>query len=68
MFAAALGYDGKVLALHQAAYALTTYDLFSPDGSDGQFRWCAALLNRNAVTDSDAWPVDHHETRTSRTK
>jgi aminoglycoside phosphotransferase (APT) family kinase protein len=51
LFASALGHDPGVLALYQAAYALTTYDLFSPDGSDGHFRWCAALLNRNAVTD-----------------
>ncbi|NUS36231.1 MAG: aminoglycoside phosphotransferase family protein [Pseudarthrobacter sp.] len=51
LFAAALGYDAKVLALYQAAYALTTYDLFSPDGSDGHFHWCAALLNRHTVTD-----------------
>jgi aminoglycoside phosphotransferase (APT) family kinase protein len=51
VFAAALGHDAKVLALYQAAYALTTYDLFSPDGTDGHFNWCAALLNRHAVTD-----------------
>lgn len=51
LFAAALGYDAKVLALYQAAYALTTYDLFSRDGSDGHFHWCAALLNRHTVTD-----------------
>lgn len=51
LFATALGYDAKVLALYQASYALTTYDLFSPDGSDGHFHWCAALLNRHTVTD-----------------
>ncbi|POX45882.1 phosphotransferase family protein [Streptomyces sp. Ru72] len=51
LFAAALGYDAKVLSLYQTAYALTTYDLFSPDGSDGHFQWCAALLNRDEVTD-----------------
>ncbi|MEU6506201.1 phosphotransferase [Streptomyces sp. NPDC046942] len=56
LFAEALGYDAEVLALYQAAYALTTYDLFSPDGSDGHFRWCAALLNRNAVTGQGALP------------
>jgi Phosphotransferase enzyme family len=50
LFAAALGYDTKTLALYQNAYALTTYDLFSPDGTDGHFRWCAALLNRGSVT------------------
>jgi aminoglycoside phosphotransferase (APT) family kinase protein len=48
LFAAELGHAPDVLALYQAAYALTTYDLFASDGSDGHFRWCASLLNRNA--------------------
>jgi len=39
------------VALYQAVYALTSYDLFSPDGSDGHFHWCAALLNRHTITD-----------------
>jgi aminoglycoside phosphotransferase (APT) family kinase protein len=47
LFAAELGYPAENLALYQAAYALTTYDLFSSDGSDGHFHWCAALLRRN---------------------
>jgi len=45
VFAAELGYEPAALALYQTAYALTTYDLFSADGSDGHFDWCAALLN-----------------------
>jgi aminoglycoside phosphotransferase (APT) family kinase protein len=45
IFAAELHYAPDTLALYQAAYALTTYDLFTSDGSDGHFRWCAALLN-----------------------
>lgn len=45
VFAAELGYEPETLALYQTAYALTTYDLFSADGSDGHFHWCAALLN-----------------------
>jgi aminoglycoside phosphotransferase (APT) family kinase protein len=51
LFAAHLGYSSDVLALYQAAYALTTYDLFASDGSDGHFRWCAALLNRSNTTE-----------------
>ncbi|MEV0385626.1 aminoglycoside phosphotransferase family protein [Nonomuraea sp. NPDC050643] len=47
LFAAELGHAPRTLALYQQAYALTTYDLFSSDGSDGHFRWCAALLNRS---------------------
>jgi len=46
LFATELHHDPDTLALCQTVYALTTYDLFSPDGSDGHFRWCAALLNR----------------------
>lgn len=46
LFAAELHHDAGTMALYQSVYALTTYDLFSPDGSDGHFRWCAALLNR----------------------
>ncbi|GAB2979632.1 phosphotransferase family protein [Saccharothrix stipae] len=49
LFAVELGYPAETLALYQAVYALTTYDLFSPDGSDGHFHWCAALLRRNPV-------------------
>lgn len=48
LFAVELGCDPDVLALYQAVYALTTYDLFAADGGDGHFRWCAALLNRGA--------------------
>lgn len=46
LFAAELDYDPPVLALYQQAYALATYDLFSADGSDGHFQWCADLLTR----------------------
>ncbi|HEU5129951.1 MAG TPA: aminoglycoside phosphotransferase family protein [Glycomyces sp.] len=46
LFAAELGHSPATLALYQAAYALTTYDLFAADGADGHFRWCAALLRR----------------------
>ncbi len=45
-FAIHLGHDPRTLALYQCAYALATYDLFSSDGSDGHFQWCAALLRR----------------------
>ncbi|MEU0070076.1 aminoglycoside phosphotransferase family protein [Streptomyces sp. NPDC006332] len=46
LFATELHHDPDTLALYQTVYALTTSDLFSPDGSDGHFRWCAALLDR----------------------
>jgi aminoglycoside phosphotransferase (APT) family kinase protein len=47
LFAGEFGYPAETLALYQAVYALTTYALFSSDGSDGHFHWCAALLRRN---------------------
>ncbi|WP_026931945.1 aminoglycoside phosphotransferase family protein [Glycomyces tenuis] len=46
-FAAELRHSPETLRLYQRVYALTTYDLFTSDGSDGHFRWCAALLERS---------------------
>ncbi|MEV6480436.1 aminoglycoside phosphotransferase family protein [Streptomyces sp. NPDC051576] len=48
LFAAELHHSPDTLALYQRAYALSTYDLFSSDGGDGHFRWCAGLLRRPA--------------------
>jgi len=48
VFATELRYAPETLALYQAAYALSTYDLFASDGTDGHFRWCVALLNRSS--------------------
>ncbi|MGW0521502.1 phosphotransferase family protein [Crossiella sp. NPDC003009] len=50
LFAGELGHPAATLALYQAVYALTTYDLFSADGSDGHFHWCAALLRRSQLS------------------
>jgi aminoglycoside phosphotransferase (APT) family kinase protein len=50
LLAGELHHSPDTLALYQRAYALTTYDLFSPDGADGHFRWCAALLGRGPFT------------------
>ncbi len=49
LFAHELGYAPATLTAYQAAYALTTYDLFGLDDRDGHFRWCAEQLRRNAV-------------------
>lgn len=49
LFAHELGYAPETLTTYQAAYALTTYDLFGLDDSDGHFLWCAEQLRRNAV-------------------
>ncbi|MFK0152497.1 phosphotransferase family protein [Streptomyces sp. NPDC090493] len=49
LFAHELGHPPATLAVYQAAYALTTYDLFGLDDSDGHFRWCVGQLRRNTV-------------------
>jgi aminoglycoside phosphotransferase (APT) family kinase protein len=49
-FARELGHDAGELILFQAAYALATSNAFAPDGSDGHFAWCAALLNDPVTT------------------
>ncbi|SEH00519.1 Phosphotransferase enzyme family protein [Nonomuraea solani] len=48
LFATELHHPPETLALYQTAYALTTYDLFSSDGGDGHFAWCAALLKTHS--------------------
>ncbi|MFW6693626.1 phosphotransferase family protein [Streptomyces sp. MAR4 CNX-425] len=49
LFARELGYAPETLTVYQAAYALTTYDLFGMDDRDGHFRWCAEQLRHNTV-------------------
>ncbi|MEU2714265.1 aminoglycoside phosphotransferase family protein [Streptomyces sp. NPDC007205] len=49
LFAQELGYAPAALAVYQAVYALTTYDLFGMDNTDGHFRWCTEQLRHNAV-------------------
>ncbi|MEU9386678.1 aminoglycoside phosphotransferase family protein [Streptomyces sp. NPDC048279] len=49
LFSHELGHAPATLTAYQAAYALTTYDLFGLDDSDGHFRWCIEQLCRNAV-------------------
>ena len=49
LFAEEFRHSPDTLALYRRAYALATYDLFSSDGSDGHFRWCAALLGRGSL-------------------
>ncbi|WP_405861934.1 hypothetical protein OG407_27045 [Streptomyces sp. NBC_01515] len=46
MFAEEFRYSAGTLVLYRRAYALATYDLFSSDGGDGHFRWCAGVLTR----------------------
>jgi aminoglycoside phosphotransferase (APT) family kinase protein len=48
-FAAELGYPVEVLLIYRAAYAVATSNVFTPDGSDGHFRWCVAQLTRAEV-------------------
>lgn len=43
------GHDPARLAVHRAAYAITTATCFSASGSDGHFAWCVAMLGRPDV-------------------
>lgn len=49
LFARELGHPPATLTAYQAAYALTTYDLFGLDDHDGHFRWCTQQLRRNPL-------------------
>lgn len=54
LFAQEFGYAPTALRAYQAAYALTTHDLFGLDDSEGHFRWCAEQLRRNTVFSAQA--------------
>lgn len=48
----AFGYDRDTCLSYRAVYALLTSNAYSPDGSDGHFRWCVELLGRQDVRDA----------------
>ena len=48
-FEKALGYARTDLLVYRAAYSLITANVFSPEGRDGHFAWCARALNRPDV-------------------
>jgi aminoglycoside phosphotransferase (APT) family kinase protein len=45
-FESELGYSRELMLLYRAAYAVSTATMYSPDGGDGHFAWCAAHLTR----------------------
>jgi aminoglycoside phosphotransferase (APT) family kinase protein len=47
-----LGYPTQVLLIYQAAYAMTTSNAFTSDGSDGHFGWCVAQLRRADISEA----------------
>jgi len=49
-FAAELGYAVEAMLVYGAAYAVATSNAFTPDGSDGHFRWCVAQLTQARLT------------------
>jgi hypothetical protein len=53
-FAEELGYPVETLRLYQAAYALATSNIFTPDGAegDGHFEWCVAMLNNDDIMEA----------------
>lgn len=44
-----LGHDPRRLGVYRAAYALATATVYDPDGLDGHFEWCVAMLGRDDV-------------------
>lgn len=40
----------EVLLVYRAAYAIATSNVFTSDGSDGHFTWCATQLNQAELT------------------
>lgn len=43
------GHDVARLDAYRAAYALSTANAFSPEGTDGHFAWCVQMLRRPEV-------------------
>lgn len=43
------GHEPRRVAIYRAAYALATATCFSPEGNDGHFSWCMAMLRRADV-------------------
>ncbi|QDG53954.1 aminoglycoside phosphotransferase family protein [Persicimonas caeni] len=48
----AFGYDRDTLLAYRAVYALLTSNAYAPDGTDGHFRWCVEMLDRQDVRDA----------------
>lgn len=48
-FLTRFGHDLERYNLYRAAYALITHAVYSPDGADGHFAWCAQMLRRPEV-------------------
>ena len=52
-----LGYSRSRLLLYRALYTLAASNAYSEDGSDGQYAWCVAALQREDVRDTLAQEV-----------
>jgi len=48
----ALGYSYEVLLAYKAVYAIITSNAYAEDGSDGHYRWCVDILQRQDVRSS----------------
>ena len=47
-----LEYSYEVLLAYKAVYAIITSNAYAEDGSDGHYRWCVAILQREDVRSS----------------
>ncbi len=52
-----LGYSRERLLLYRALYAMVSSNAYSEDGSDGQYDWCVAALQREDVREALAQEV-----------
>lgn len=58
-----LGVERDVLLAYKGFYALVTSNVYSPDGTDGHFGWCSAMLARQDVRDAAASLAERSGTR-----
>jgi len=52
IFLQRFGHDPVRYCLYRATYAVITNSLFGADDTDGHFRWCAAMLEREDIRDA----------------
>lgn len=46
---ARFGYQRDVVLAYKGVYALLTSNVYSPEGTDGHFAWCSAMLARDDI-------------------
>ncbi|GEM_PF-1035354 len=60
---ARFGYERDVVLAYKGVYALLTSNVYSPEGADGHFAWCSAMLARDDVRAAAAAVASRASTR-----